>query len=148
MTRDGYVVVDSSGDVLVPLPGFSLDRAKHVALAVAGYPVEPGERDLRHLEVYAVADLDLALVEEQPLSEWTLVGRTTVQYPGDVVWENVVDVRPLTRTVLVHLNVEVPAEDPRTAEQIGRALMGALEVGSDDESVYYLRPALALADEV
>lgn len=52
------------------------------------------------------------------------------------------------RTVLVHLNVEVPGEDQRNAEQIASALMQALEVGSDDETVYYLRPTVALTEEL
>ena len=52
------------------------------------------------------------------------------------------------RTVLVHLNVEVPAADQRDATEIASALMEALEVGSDDESVYHLRPTVALAEDV
>jgi hypothetical protein len=52
------------------------------------------------------------------------------------------------RTVLVHLNVEVPAEDQRNAVEIASALMEALEVGSDDETVYYLRPVMVMAEEL
>ena len=52
------------------------------------------------------------------------------------------------RTVLVHLNVEVPAEDQRDADKIADAIMAALEVGSDDESVYYLQPIVTLAEDV
>lgn len=54
----------------------------------------------------------------------------------------------MTRTVLVHLNVEVPDSDPRDADQIGEAISGALEVGSDDESVSGLTIVVALTDEV
>ena len=52
------------------------------------------------------------------------------------------------RTVLVHLNVEVPAEDQRDADKIADALMAALEVGSDDEAVWYLKPTVTLAEDV
>jgi len=52
------------------------------------------------------------------------------------------------RTVLVHLNVAVPAADQRDADEIADALMAAFEVGSDDETVYYLKPTVALAEEV
>lgn len=52
------------------------------------------------------------------------------------------------RTVLVHLNVDVPAEDQRNAAEIAAALMEALEVGSDDETVYYLRPTMVMAEEL
>jgi len=41
----------------------------------------------------------------------------------------------MTRTILVHLNVTVPDEDDRTADKIADALLGAIEVGSDDDSV-------------
>lgn len=54
---------------------------------------------------------------------------------------------PAPRTVLVHLNVEVPAGDPRTPNQIADAIIGALEVGSDDDSVRDLKPLATLAEE-
>lgn len=52
------------------------------------------------------------------------------------------------RTILVHLNVAVPADDDRSAEEIADALMAALEVGGDDESVVRLLPTVALAEEI
>lgn len=52
------------------------------------------------------------------------------------------------RTVLVHLNVEVPDEDERDADAIADALLGALEVGSDDESVRDLKVVAPLAEDV
>lgn len=36
---------------------------------------------------------------------------------------------PAPREILVHLNVEVPADDPRSADVIAEAVMAALEVG-------------------
>jgi hypothetical protein len=48
----------------------------------------------------------------------------------------------------VHLNVQVPAGDPRTPDQIADAIEGALEVGSDDSSVRELRITTTLAEEV
>jgi hypothetical protein len=52
------------------------------------------------------------------------------------------------RTVLVHLNVEAPESDTRTADQIADALMGALEVGADDDSVRELSVTAPLAEEI
>ena len=52
------------------------------------------------------------------------------------------------RTVLVHLNVEVPADDTRTATEIGDAILAAVEVGSDHESVAGLVIAVPLAEDV
>jgi hypothetical protein len=54
----------------------------------------------------------------------------------------------MPRTVLVHLNVEAPDSDTRTADQIADALMGALEVGADDDSVRELSVTAPLAEEV
>jgi hypothetical protein len=55
---------------------------------------------------------------------------------------------PKPREVLVHLNVEVPATDTRSADEIANAVMGALEVGQDDDSVRDLKIVCPLADEV
>jgi hypothetical protein len=52
------------------------------------------------------------------------------------------------RTVLVHLNVEVPAVDGRDANEIADALMVAIEVGSDHDLVRGLRIRIALAEDV
>lgn len=52
------------------------------------------------------------------------------------------------REVLVHLNVQVPDDDPRDAEQIGEAIGAAIEVGSDNEALEGLEVAVALVDEV
>jgi len=54
----------------------------------------------------------------------------------------------MKRVVLVHLNVEVPESDTRTAEEIGGAIYGALEVGSDNDAVRDLDIAVALTDEI
>lgn len=53
---------------------------------------------------------------------------------------------PVRRTILVHLNVEV--EDDRPAEEIAQAILGAIEVGQDDDSVRDLRISAPLAEEV
>lgn len=52
------------------------------------------------------------------------------------------------REVVVHLNVGVPEADERDADQIGAAIMSALEVGRDDDSVRDLDVVVALAEEV
>lgn len=52
------------------------------------------------------------------------------------------------RTVLVHLNVELPDDDERTAEQVTRAIEGAIEVGSDDPALDGLTVVVALSEEV
>ena len=52
------------------------------------------------------------------------------------------------RTVLVHLNVEVPAKDQRDADEIASALMEALEIGSNDESFDHLITTVAMAEDV
>lgn len=51
------------------------------------------------------------------------------------------------RTVLVHLNVQVPPEDSRTPDQIGEAIAAAIEVGSDNETLDGLVVVVALCDE-
>jgi hypothetical protein len=52
------------------------------------------------------------------------------------------------RTVLVHLSVEVPAADQRDADGIADAVLAALEVGRDDETVYHLTWTVPMAEEV
>jgi hypothetical protein len=54
----------------------------------------------------------------------------------------------MTRTILVHLNVDVPEPDSRTANEIADALLGAIEVGSDDDSVRELGVVCLMAEEV
>jgi hypothetical protein len=39
------------------------------------------------------------------------------------------------RTILVHLNVTVPWNDERNPDEIADAILAAIEVGSDDDSV-------------
>lgn len=56
--------------------------------------------------------------------------------------------RAAKRTILIHLNVALPATDPRTTEQIVAAVAGAIEVGSDDESLAGLDIAVLLAEEI
>lgn len=52
------------------------------------------------------------------------------------------------RTVLVHLNISVPTDDDRDAENIAKAIEGALEVGSDDPTVSGLAITVALAEVI
>lgn len=54
----------------------------------------------------------------------------------------------MARTILIHLNVEAPDTDERTADQIADAILAALEVGSDDNSVRELEIVAPLAEEV
>lgn len=54
----------------------------------------------------------------------------------------------MERTILIHLNVEVPDGDERSVETIEAAVRGALEVGDDDDSVGGLTITVALAEEV
>jgi len=54
---------------------------------------------------------------------------------------------PEKRTVLVHLNVQVPAHDQREPREIADAIHGALDVGSDDE-VRHLVVTIPLVEEV
>lgn len=35
----------------------------------------------------------------------------------------------MSRTILIHLNVEVRDDDPRNADEVGDLVLGALEVG-------------------
>lgn len=53
-----------------------------------------------------------------------------------------------TREILVHLNVEVPANDSRSADEIADAILAAYEVGSDNEIVSDLTVVCPLAEEV
>jgi hypothetical protein len=52
------------------------------------------------------------------------------------------------RQVLVHLNVAVPAEDTRRADEIADAILAAFEVGSDHDSVRGLAVVCPLAEEL
>ncbi len=52
------------------------------------------------------------------------------------------------RTVLIHLNVDVPTGDGRSADQVADAILAAIEVGSDDDSVRDLTLHLPLAEEI
>lgn len=52
------------------------------------------------------------------------------------------------REILVHLNVAAPVTDTRTADEIADAITGALEVGSDDDSVRDLTIVAPLAEDI
>lgn len=54
----------------------------------------------------------------------------------------------MPRTILVHLNVEVPDHDDREAEAIADAILAAVEVGSDSDEVRDLMVTAPLAEEV
>lgn len=59
----------------------------------------------------------------------------------------------MTRTVLVHLNLQVPAENTSSVEQLQQFIEGALEVGTDvdnDEAQCFngVRWSIPLAEEV
>lgn len=55
----------------------------------------------------------------------------------------------MPRTILIHLNVEVPENDKRKVEEIVfSAISGALVVGSDDDSVRDLKFSIPLAEEI
>ena len=54
----------------------------------------------------------------------------------------------MPRTILVHLNVEVPDDDDREADAIAEAILAAVEVGSDSDEVRDLVVAAPLAEEV
>lgn len=55
---------------------------------------------------------------------------------------------PEDRTILIHLNLEVPPTEERSAEEIAEAILQAFEVGSDDDSVKDLFPQIVLAEEI
>ncbi len=52
------------------------------------------------------------------------------------------------RVILIHLNVELLRLDERSVEEIVSAISGALEVGSDDDSVRGLNISIPLAEEI
>lgn len=52
------------------------------------------------------------------------------------------------RTILVHLNVVLPDGDARDPDDIASAILAALEVGSDDDSVRELVVEAPLAEEI
>jgi hypothetical protein len=54
----------------------------------------------------------------------------------------------MPRTILVHLHVEAPDDDTRTPDEIADAVGGAIEVGSDDDSVRGLTFSIPLAEEI
>lgn len=54
----------------------------------------------------------------------------------------------MTRTILIHLNVEVPDEDTRDYKDIVSDVEGAIEVGSDPEHVGHMTVDVALAEEI
>jgi hypothetical protein len=54
----------------------------------------------------------------------------------------------MPRTIIVHLNVQVPDDDPRLAAEIGQAILGAVEVGSDDDSVRDLVVTAPLSEQI
>lgn len=60
--------------------------------------------------------------------------------------EAITEVVAKARTILVHLKVIVPPEDDRAPDEIAEAILGAIEVGSDDDSVGYLRVTAPLAE--
>ncbi len=54
----------------------------------------------------------------------------------------------MPRTILVHLNVEVPDDDRRLPHVIASAIYAAIEVGSDDDSVRDLKIRIPLVELV
>lgn len=54
----------------------------------------------------------------------------------------------MPREILLHLNVSVPDGDDRPVDEIEHAVTGALEVGSDDESLEGLEIVVVLAEEI
>jgi len=52
------------------------------------------------------------------------------------------------RTVLLHVNVQVPDDDGRDAGQIAESVAAAIEVGSDAPELDGLEVAVVLAEEV
>lgn len=93
---------------------------------------------------------DLSDAERAGLAmEVVVQGESSDDHPtvevGEIEW-NEVEVE--ARTVLVHLNITVPAGDERSAEAIGELVQAAYEIGSDDDLVRGLDVAVALAEEV
>lgn len=57
----------------------------------------------------------------------------------------------MTREILIHLNIEVPESEHASAEELGREVLGALEVGADADETPCLRAStvtVALAEEI
>ncbi len=54
----------------------------------------------------------------------------------------------MSREILVHLNVAAPTDDTRTPDEIADAILGAIEVGRDDDSLRRLEIVCPLAEEV
>lgn len=54
----------------------------------------------------------------------------------------------MSRTILVHLNIEVPDDDRRSAEQIGANVEAALNISSDEPSRREENVEVALAEEI
>jgi hypothetical protein len=52
------------------------------------------------------------------------------------------------REILLHLNAQLPDDDPRTVEQIEQGVKNALEVGSDDPSLAGIDLEVAMAEEI
>jgi hypothetical protein len=52
------------------------------------------------------------------------------------------------RTVLIHVNAQVPDSDPRTAKEIADLVEGAIEVGSDNPALSAVEVTVVLAEEV
>jgi hypothetical protein len=106
---------------------------------------------------YLVARFDVTEMTDEEIGH--LAGNVEAQsdrnkdpdwyYPGCPVevtmpdgWES----KP--RTVVLHLNITVPNDDSRATTAIADAVMGAIEVGKDDDAVRDLRIVDALAEEV
>lgn len=56
----------------------------------------------------------------------------------------------MPRTILIHLNLELPDDSPLTAENVQRTIEGVLEVGLSDVPVEYEipTPVVALCEEI
>jgi len=142
---DRVVEVERSGDIQVTIPadtipyvvGYILDGlSEEYAAQIEGTEMGGGWSPVEYAVVPALlpfmADGDRALAQEILDKHDKQAGKG-----GN-----------MKRVVLVHLNVEVPESDTRTAEEIGGAIYGALEVGSDNDAVRDLDIAVALTDEI
>jgi hypothetical protein len=76
-----YYVLDAGGELLALFAGIGRERARHYVIEMAKFPMEPGDRDLRTLELWETDELTL-----EP-TRAVLVGRTAVEYPGWIAWE-------------------------------------------------------------
>ena len=54
----------------------------------------------------------------------------------------------MPREILILLNVEAPDTDTRTEDEIADAILSAINVCADDESVRELKVVVPLAEEV